>query len=298
MKLNTVCITPGSNAESTNGKRSSLHSSPVCSLVVALTCALFITTACSKDQHGPSVSGSVKTGAEVGSGSDTFDGNGPLLDYTTNNASALPDVVRKDDRYHATLTDNDNDITLHFHKDQGRLDAKRFSFPFEFIARNIGIGTLDDSQVAPAPEDFKSPKDLYIFAGIQVHVLDLEKRDSAHFVVGHRGKTSYTVEGKNTRKGRSAVNDAGKGIVPDGRADLRVVGTKDRKLVWYWQQPNMDPVTQADNWIAYRGDGQFPGKQARFGKEVYIGLITYAFNEDSVPFVGTSDSIEWVNGNK
>jgi len=226
--------------------------------------------------------------------SDLFDGNGQLLGYTTNNASALPDVVRKNGRYHATLLDNRNNVTLHFNTRQGRLDAKRVSFPFEYVARNIGIGTLIDSQIPPMPDDLVSTSRPFMFAGIQIHDLDLEKRDSAHFVVGHRGSTSFTVEGKNTVNGRSAVNDAGEGIVPSGRADLRVVGRADRTLTWYWQQPNVNPTTQADDWIPYRGNGNFPGPQAEFDSEVYIGLITYAANSASVPFVGTCDSVELV----
>jgi len=229
----------------------------------------------------------------VSSSVDTFDGDGPLLQFTTNNADALPEVVRHQGRYHATLTSNANEKTLHFHKRQGRLDAKRLKFPFEFIARNIGIGTIDDSQVAPNPQDFPNPNRVFMFAGIQVHSLDFKSLDSAHFVVGHRGKHTFTVEGKNTRNGKSSVNDAGEGIVPTGRADLRVLGTSRKNLKWYWQQPNMEPGTKDDNWIAYRDNGKFPGKQAKFADEVYVGLITYSFEQQSVPFVGTSDSIEW-----
>ncbi len=36
-----------------------------------------------------------------------------------------------------------------------------------------------------------------------------------------------------------------------------------------------------------------PGPTAPFGESVYIGLITYAFGEGSVPFVGTADGIEF-----
>lgn len=229
----------------------------------------------------------------VSSNVDTFDGDGPLLQFTSNNTDALPEVERKQGRYHATLRTNADEITLHYHKRQGRLDAKRLKFPFEFVARNIGIGTLENSQVAPAPNDFPDPKRVFMFAGIQVHSLDFKSLDSAHFVVGHRGKHTFTVEGKNTRKGRSYVNDAGDGIVPTGRADLRVLGTPNKKLKWYWQQPNMEPGKNEDNWIAYREEGKFPGRQARFADEVYVGLITYSFEQKSVPFVGTSDSIEW-----
>ncbi len=226
------------------------------------------------------------TGTSV---SDNFDGNGSLLNYTTNNASALPNVARVNGRYRAELTDNSNNKTLHYHNDQGRLDAKVVSFPFEYIARNIGIGTIADSQSPPPASG--SP---YIFAGIQVHVLDLDSRNSAHFVVGHRGSTYFTAEGKNTVNGSSSVNDDGPNILPEGRADLRVVGQADRTLKWYWQRPNPNPGVQADSWNAYRGTGNFPGNQASFGSDVYVGLITYAYNEAGIPFVGTADSVELV----
>ena len=230
----------------------------------------------------------------VSSNVDTFDGDGPLLQFSSNNTEALPEVQRYQGRYHATLRTNAGERTLHFHEHQGRLDAKRLKFPFEFVARNIGIGTLEDSQVPPDPQDFPNPMRVFMFAGIQVHSLDFQSLDSAHFVVGHRGKHTFTVEGKNTRDGRSKVNDAGDRVVPNGRADLRVVGTPRKKLKWYWQQPNMEPGKKEDNWIAYREEGTFPGRQAKFADEVYVGLITYSFEQKSVPFVGTSDSIEWV----
>ncbi len=275
---------------------------------VVTACIILTAVSCSSDGTHSAVpangASAVESGATAGntssnsvpSGVDMFDGNGPLLDYTTNNEFALPSVVRKDGRYLATLLDNADNVTLHFKKQQGRLDAKRLSFPFEFIARNIGIGTASDPQTAPLPDDFSEPSKLFMFAGIQVHVLDLEKADSAHLVVGHRGDTSYTVEGKNTVDGKSKVNDARQGIVPAGRADLRVVGDADKSLTWYWQQPNLQPDQQADDWIAYRGNGKFPGQQTSFGNELYVGLITYAFGASSVPFVGTADSIEWVVG--
>ena len=113
---------------------------------------------------------------------------------------------------------------------EGRLDAKRLAFPFECIARNIDIGTLSDSQVAPSPDDFQSSSSVYMLAGIQVHALDLDKRDSAQFGVGHRGSAAITVEDKNAVNENSSVNDAGQGIVPAGRADLPVVGRADKTL--------------------------------------------------------------------
>ncbi|MEQ9317730.1 MAG: hypothetical protein RIF41_01175 [Polyangiaceae bacterium] len=223
----------------------------------------------------------------VGPLGDNFDGSGPLVDYVTNNPSALPDVGRVDGRYRANLDDNENDKTLHFNDAQGRLDAKAVTWPFEVIARNIGVGTQGDSQT-PAPPS----GDPYIFAGIQVHVLDLNDPTSSHVVVGHRGPTAFTVEGKNTVSGSSNQNDAGANVVPNGRADLRIVGNADRTLTVYWQTPNPNPGGQADDWTLYNGTGTLPGQAPAFGDTVYVGLITYAFGYGGIPFVGTCDAIE------
>ncbi|WP_190809097.1 hypothetical protein [Flagellimonas sp. S3867] len=218
---------------------------------------------------------------------DSFDGTGPLVDFVVNNEAALPEVARENGRYRAELTDNTNDKTLHFNDDQGRLDAKLVSFPFEFIARNIGIGTLNDSQVAPTPEN-----SLYIFAGVQIHVETLNSFNSAHVVVGHRGNTYFTIEGKNTVDGNSSVNDIGANIVPDGRADIRIVGNQDRTITVHWQIPNLDYDTTADDWKLYNVTGNLPGNAPAFDSNVYVGLITYAFGSNGVPFVGTCDAIQ------
>ncbi|SMD32581.1 hypothetical protein SAMN04488029_0929 [Reichenbachiella faecimaris] len=216
---------------------------------------------------------------------DSFEGDGALIDYITNNESALPDVSRKDGRYHANLTTNLDNITLHYHEDQGRLDAKKLSFPFEFIARNIGIGTQEDSQTAPP-----SVNDPYNFCGVQVHVPDLATASSSHVVVGHRGSTGFTIEGKNTNNGSSNVNDIGANTVPDGRADIRIVGNEDQTITVYWQVPNL--TSGSDDWTLYNGTGELPGVAPTYDTEVYVGLITYAFEQTGVPFVGTCDAIE------
>ena len=218
--------------------------------------------------------------------SDSFAGTGPLVGYTTTNPDVLPAVGRIDGRYHAELTDNAGNQTLHFHGAQGRLDAKLVTFPFDYVARNIGIGSLSDSQVAPNPAG-----STFMFSGIQVHSTDLDAADSAHVVVGHRGSTKFTVEGKNTVDGRSVVNDIGANTAPDGRADLRIVGNADRTSTVHWQLPRTD-ANAVDDWQLYRGTGQLPGPTADFGASVYIGLITYAYGTGSVPFVGTADGIK------
>lgn len=218
---------------------------------------------------------------------DSFDGTGPLVDFVTNNETALPEVERESGRYRAELTDNTDNKTLHFNDDQGRLDAKLLTFPFEFIARNIGIGTLTDSQTPPTPEN-----SLYIFSGVQIHVENLNSINSAHVVVGHRGNTYFTIEGKNTVNGDSSVNDIGANVVPDGRADIRVVGNQDETITIYWQNPNLEYGAIADEWILYNETGNLPGTAPVFGSNVYVGLITYAFGTNGIPFVGTCDAIQ------
>lgn len=208
--------------------------------------------------------------------------------FVTNNASALPTVGMNCDRYYAELNDNTNNVTLHFHQSQGRLDAQLISFPFEFIARNIGIGTISDTQTAPS-----SSGNPYIFAGVQVHVTDLNNRNSSHVVIGHRGSTGFTIEGKHTVNGSSSVNDDGANALPLGRGDIRIVGNANRTLTVYWQQPNLNPAAQADAWQLYRGTGILPGSAPLYGNDVYVGLITYAYGQTGIPFVGTADSIEW-----
>lgn len=215
--------------------------------------------------------------------SDDFEVDGELTGFVTNNASSLPDVSKIDGRYRANVTNNDNNVTLHFNEFQGRLDAKLLAFPFEFIARNIGIGTQGNSQVAPG-----SSGNSYIFSGVQVHVPELESRNSSHVVVGHRGPTGFTIEGKNTLNGNSSVNDAGQGIVPNGRADIRIVGNENRTVTVYWQLPEQ----LEDNWMLYNGTGDLPGTAPTYGDSVYVGLITYIFELNGLPFVGTCDGIE------
>ena len=223
--------------------------------------------------------------------SDDFSGDGPLLSYTTNNPTALPQVERVGGRYRANLTDNTGNITLHFNNDQGRLDAKLVSFPFVHIARNIGIGTQADSQIAPPHSG-----DPYNFCGIQVHSTDLNARNSSHVVIGHRGGARNTIEGKNTLNGDSSVNDDGYDALPLGRGDIKIEGAADRTLTVSWQQPNLTGDAANDNFQLYRGSGALPGQAPNYGPQVYIGLITYAYANQGVPFVGTCDAIEFTQG--
>jgi hypothetical protein len=231
---------------------------------------------------------SLTSNAATNNAVDTFDGSNPLL-TTSNNTSALPDITFDSGRYIANLTDNSGDITLHYNADQGRLDAALVSFPFEFIARNIGISPLGN------PDGVHTPPSewTYNFAGVQVHTLDLNSANSSHVVVGHRGSGAhYTIEGKNTLNGSSSVNDIGANIVPNAKADLRIVGNNDRSITVYWQLPNTALGSNPDNWQTYGTDGSLPGTAPSYGSQVYVGLITYAFANTGVPFSGVCDSIE------
>lgn len=222
-----------------------------------------------------------------------FAGSGALSGFTTNNASALPNVSRDNGRYRAVLTDNSGNRTLHYHAAQGRLDALPTRFPFEFIARNVGIGTVTNSQTPHPYQDWA-----FNFAGVQVHSANLASANSSHVVVGHRGgDAQFTIEGKNTVNGNSQVNDIGSYRVPNARADIRIVGDANGGLTVYWQTPNANPNAVADNWTPYNGNGKLPGTQPNYGGNgatVYVGLITYAYGDKGIPFVGTCDSVELI----
>lgn len=220
--------------------------------------------------------------------SDTFDGTGSLLGYTTllgDTTDTELEVGREGGRYRAHLKDNTDDVTLHFNTDVGRGDYKTVTFPFEVIAHNIGIGTVADSQ-----DDVPNAGLAYVFCGIKVEEIG-DRLTSAHAVVGHRGGqfgNSNTIESKNTIDGSSSVDDAGDGVLTNTRADLRIVGTEGRDLVLYYREPG------GEEWTLYNGTGDFAGIDATFSESVYIGLITYASGTTQVPFVGTCDAFELV----
>ncbi|RYZ91826.1 MAG: hypothetical protein EOO68_23525 [Moraxellaceae bacterium] len=123
----------------------------------------------------------------------------------------------------------------------------------------------------------------------------MQNRNSAHVVVGQRGGTHNTIEGKQTFNAGSQQDDIGNQAVPNGRADIRIVGNANRTLTVYWQPHN---AGTPDNWIAYdapgsgRTPGQLNGQTPNWGNSVYIGLITYAYGYAGVPFSGIVDSLE------
>lgn len=209
----------------------------------------------------------------------------------THNAMSLPDVSFADGQYRARLVDNANNITTHFDQSQGRLDYWEVKLPFEAVVRNVGIAPLNNASAAHGFVD-----SAYNFAGLQVHVPELDEASSAHVVVGHRGNAAgFTIEAKNTVEGYSLVNDIGANRVPVARADLRLVGDASGQLKIYWQLPRSSEEMGTDRWIPYGVNGNFPGSLpdlGRSGDTVLVGLITYAYFEQGIPFMGVADSIQ------
>lgn len=207
--------------------------------------------------------------------------------FVTNNATALPNTGMKCGRYTAELTDNSNNITLHYNNSQGRFDGVLVEFPFTVTVRNIGIAPMDDPTA-----NHQHTSSAYMFAGLQVHHTNFNQYDSAHMVVGQRGNTLNTIEGKTTNAGNSSVNDIGHNQLPNGRADIRIEGLANGQLVAYWQLPNSTGDSNNDNWQLYNGTGQLPGTLPSWGSnQVYVGLITYAFYSSGLPFMGVADSL-------
>lgn len=217
----------------------------------------------------------------------------PLVGFTTNNASALPDVGIRCGRYVAELFNNDNEKTLHYNNNQGRFDGVLLTFPFRVIARNVGVAPLNDPLAV-----HQYSGNAYNFVGLQVHHQDLNNLNSAHVVVGQRGGVNNTIEGKMTLNGNSTVGDIGNNALPSGRADLMIVGQADGHLLVYWQTPNLSGAPSNDNWFAYQDaelnpPGTLPGDLPLWESSgVYVGIITYSQGSNGIPFMGVIDSFE------
>jgi hypothetical protein len=212
----------------------------------------------------------------------------PLVGFTTNKASVLPNVGKRCGKYVAELTDNANNKTLHFNAHQGRFDGVTATFPFEAIARNVGTANVGDLN-----SNHNTDAEAYTFVGLQVHHIDFNSLNSSHLVVGQRGNKQDTIEGKITNNGYSEMNDIGPNMLPNGRADIRYVGDADGNLTAYWQLPNTTGDSNNDNWMPYLTTGILPGVKPEWnGSSVYVGLITYASASIGVPFIGVADSLE------
>jgi len=212
----------------------------------------------------------------------------PLIGFTSNNVVALPSVGTRCGKYVAELTDNTSNQTLHYNQDQGRFDGVQVTFPFSVIARNVGTASMGDLN---SHHTFDGSA--YNFVGLQVHSLDLNSPNSAHLVVGQRGDTVDTIEGKMTNNGTSNQSDIGANQLPDGRADLRLVGDASGNIKAYWQLPNLTGDTLNDSWLSYELNGDLPGTLPEWnGSTVFVGLITYAYYSNGLPFTGVADSLE------
>lgn len=233
---------------------------------------------------------SFESAEESLSGLTLYDGDNPNGTPFTAESSEGVTATQTDGRYRAEITSNAGNQTQFYNNNQGRLDGVAVTFPFEVIARNVGIGQTGNSQAAPPFNN------AYMLSGLQVHNANFTSVNYAAITVGHTNRNPFIVEGKNTRNGVSVFDVENNSAVPAGRADLRIVGHADGTLTGYWQIPRN--TGEADNWVLYQGNmnapaGAFPGVEPEFGDEVIVGLVTYAAGTNiGDGFVGTCDSLE------
>lgn len=211
------------------------------------------------------------------------------LNLSAFNAAALPHVGAMCGRYTAQLTNNDSNQTLFYHQDQGRLDGIVATYPLDAILRNVGIAPVDQPLQAQV-----TPQSAYNFVGLQIHHSDFNSVNSAHMVVGQRGTIQNTIEGKTTVNGMSRVNDIGHQQLVNGRADIRIQIDASGQVSAYWQAPNLSGDSSQDAWIPYRGTGILPGSTPDWGpsRQVLVGIITYAYYSNGLPFWGVADTLE------
>ncbi len=90
--------------------------------------------------------------------------------FVTNNAGSLPTVGIKCGRYTAELTNNANNITLHYHSRQGRFDGVLVTYPFSAVLRNVGVSPLNQPK-----ENHQHSSSAFMFSGPQVMMLILTR---------------------------------------------------------------------------------------------------------------------------
>ena len=226
------------------------------------------------------------------SASDGFDDDfetGGSLDpalWTTYQSGSTGGVTLVSGRYRNLIDDDSGtgNRSLWFNAADGRMDYQTpGSLTFEFIAYNVGIGTLADSQaVVPDTGDFQ-------FCGIMVHVETLATVSYRTYLVGHRGGTAFTIEAKNTLNGSSNTTDEGANFTSGAtRMDLRVVGNGDGTVSFYNRT-----ALSSDPWTLGTSAG-FQNPEP-FGVNMRVGLVAYKFDEFAADFVGTCDAWERID---
>jgi hypothetical protein len=228
---------------------------------------------------------------------DTFETGPKTLDgWVAYNAAAIPTVQEVDERYRALVSDNTADITLWLDNAAGRGDYLEIPRGTRLIFRNIGIGTPADSQATPPVVG-----DPYNFSGPQLNgdPWGSPASQSQHVVVGYRGNTTFgdgrTIEGKTTVAGSSSINSLASTLGDDAlvgtRADILLDFKDDGTTEWSWQEPNLTGDASLDSFTVYA----MPGPAQTFGPTAFVGIISYAFGTDGLPFVGTCDAVELSN---
>lgn len=232
----------------------------------------------------------------------TFEGDGSLANFTqydADNPTGVPSSLASNEgvaaqqlngQYHARLDDNSTNRSLFLDADQGRLDAIDATFPFEVIAKNVGIRSITEHELPPS-----HPSGTAFLSGVQIHSSDFSSANYVHFLAGHGPENSQTLEAKSTRNGNSVWDLENAETLDFGRADLRLVGDSEGNIQAYWRLPSEGESPEAE-WQAYEGSlgagpAQFPGDAPDFSNEVLIGLVTYAFGDVGEGFIGSAEEL-------
>ncbi len=234
----------------------------------------------------PAAGQSIPTGgtvAAVTSGlNDGFGGSGALTNYTTINASSLPDVTQTSGSYRAAVTGATNNDTSHFDALYGRFDYRAKTGNFIAVYHNVRVRTPSSDTTAPTVTN------QYIFAGVQVNADPANPTDLyIQATVGHRGPVAggeggQTLELKITSAADSAVIDIGADAVIGMALDLWVE-RRGGAIVFRWR------TVGSSTWSA---DLTMPSVAYTLPSTVYVGPVTYAFNHFNPDFAGYIDQVE------
>lgn len=226
----------------------------------------------------------------LGEFNDDFSGTGPLdSTYHTYNASALPDVQRRDGYFHANLDDNSIEQTLWYNGSRGRLDYKFARFPTngtpaEIIFENMGIGP-DGNPQANLP--FVAGG--FAFIAVVVGPSAFTGEHYQFLALGHRDLAQGTAEHKTTIDLVSSVDDEGSDIFGAGvtHGDVRLRLFQNGTVEFAYA-----PVG-SNSWTLINSGTGIPsaaGGIPAFGSDgdpLVVGIAVYCQETAYVPYDGT-----------
>lgn len=206
---------------------------------------------------------------------DTFDGSGALdsakwTSYEDGDTSGELTITQSGGQYNAAHASSSNAATTWFDAEEGRMDYVEFTGDFDFICRNVGIGTTGTASD-------------YQFCG---PIVWLSSDNYEFSVIGMRGGSSVVNERKSTAASNSTVSEHSGAQISGGFADIRVTRAGST-VSWYWQTPGTSP----DSWTDITSSFASLGRVAFGTNTVRVGLVTYGFLAIAA-FTGTCDQVE------